>query len=52
MIFRLYFWILDKRLTKWLNKEFKTTNFKFYSMRDYFYFYCLWKNRNKDLNKS
>lgn len=49
MIFRLYLYILDKRLLKWLNKEFKTNNFKFYNLKDYFYFYCIWKNRKNDL---
>ena len=47
MIFRIYFWILSKRLIKWLNKEFKTKNFKFYNIKDIFYYYCLWKNRKK-----
>ena len=46
MIFRIYLWILNKRLFKWLNNEFNTDNFKFYTLRDYFYFYYLWKNRN------
>ena len=47
MIFRIYFWILSQRLIKWLNKEFKTNEFKFYNMKDLFYYYCLWKNRKK-----
>ena len=49
MIFRLYFWILTKRLQKWLNKEFPDYNYDYYTLKDFFYVYCLFKNRKKKL---
>lgn len=50
MIFRLYFWILTKRIQKWLNKEFFQYDFTNFNLKDFLYFYCLWKNQKINKN--